>query len=145
LELHRSLGDKEAFPPKRILVTTFLPSAWADDALIAERRTELGTYLDNLIKNEAFRNSSTLETFLSRPASARVDKDVSLEDVLPSTLSRKAALAAQAGIAATSRVAAAYYPDWSADTVPPESLDYSRFDILFFGKLFGGIKEADLT
>ena len=31
-------------------------------------------------------------------------------------------------------VAAAYYPDWSADSWPPESLDYSKFDILFYGE-----------
>lgn len=30
-------------------------------------------------------------------------------------------------------IAAAYYPSWSAGSRSPESLDYSKFDILFFG------------
>ncbi|KAE9388453.1 glycoside hydrolase [Gymnopus androsaceus JB14] len=29
-------------------------------------------------------------------------------------------------------IAAAYYPDWAEDTFPPESLDYTRWSILFF-------------
>lgn len=53
-------------------------------------------------------------------------KEISLEDALPSTLSRKAALDAQAKINASSLVAAAYYPDWSADSIPPESLDFFK-------------------
>lgn len=31
-------------------------------------------------------------------------------------------------------VAAAYYPWWSVYNYPPENLDYSKFDILFFGR-----------
>ena len=60
-------------------------------------------------------------------------KELNLEDALPSTLSRNAAMEAQTQINTSSLVAAAYYPDWSADTIPPESLDYSKFDILYFG------------
>lgn len=64
------------------------------------------------------------------------------EDAVPSTLSRKTALGlnSEAGdevdrgihVNATP-IAAAYYPDWSAGNFPPENLDYSKFDILFFG------------
>lgn len=115
-------------------MTTFLPSAWVDDSLVAERKAGLATYLNNLIKSEEFRESRVLQDFLSRSTSSDNDKDINLEDALPSTLSRKAALAAQATIAAASPIAAAYYPDWSADSWPPESLDYSKFDILFFGE-----------
>ena len=35
---------------------------------------------------------------------------------------------------ATKPLAAAYYPDWSSDTFPPSKLDFSKFDILLFGK-----------
>lgn len=128
------MGDKETLPPKRILVTTFLPSAWADDKLIAERKAGLTTYMNKLVNHDNYRESPVLRTFLSVSAPIVTDKEISLEDALPSTLSRKAALAAQAQVAAASPIAAAYYPDWSADSNPPESLDYSKFDILFFGK-----------
>ncbi|PPQ72321.1 hypothetical protein CVT24_004540 [Panaeolus cyanescens] len=30
-------------------------------------------------------------------------------------------------------IAAAYYPEWSAKDMPPEVIDYSKFDVLFFG------------
>lgn len=141
LELHRALGDAEALPPKRILVTTFVPSAWADDALIAERKAGLTTYLNNLIGNDAFRDSAALNAFLSDTTPSAADKNINLEDALPSTLSRKAALAVQAEInaAASSLVAAAYYPDWAAGSNPPESLDYSKFDVLLFGELSYGL------
>ncbi|KZT70279.1 glycoside hydrolase family 18 protein [Daedalea quercina L-15889] len=33
---------------------------------------------------------------------------------------------------ASKPLAAAYYPDWSSDSFPPSSLDYSKFDILLF-------------
>lgn len=30
-------------------------------------------------------------------------------------------------------IAASYYPDWSSDNLAPEDVDYSRFDLLYFG------------
>lgn len=134
VNLQNTLGDTEAFPPKRILATTFLPSAWVDDKLIAERKAGLSMYLNVLFTREDYRESLALSRFFSDSPHSKPNKDVDLEDALPSTLSRKAALEAQVRINATTPVAAAYYPDWSADSVPPESLDYSKFDILFFGK-----------
>lgn len=135
VELHASLGDKQTLPPKRILVTTFLPSAWVDDKLISERKAGFGAYLNSLISSEEYKENPALYKFLSASTLTNPSKDINLEDALPSTLSRKAALEVQAKINATARIAAAYYPDWSADSVSPESLDYSKFDILFFGKL----------
>jgi chitinase len=32
-------------------------------------------------------------------------------------------------------IAAAYYPTWSASTNPPNTIDFSKFDILFFGEI----------
>ncbi|KAH9919683.1 glycoside hydrolase superfamily [Fomitopsis serialis] len=46
-----------------------------------------------------------------------------------STGSRKAAPKQKR---ATTPIAAAYYPDWSSDSVPPSSLDFSKFDVLLF-------------
>lgn len=132
VELHAALKDDGTLPPKRILVTAFLPSAWVDDKLIAERKTGLSAYLNTLLSKDEYREHPLLKQFLSSSSPNSPNKDISLEDALPSTLSRKAALEAQAHINATTRIAAAYYPDWSADSIPPEKLDYSKFDILFF-------------
>ncbi|KAI0686381.1 glycoside hydrolase superfamily [Cytidiella melzeri] len=65
----------------------------------------------------------------------RYSDELHLKDALPSTLSRKAALEVQLKLAAAAStpIAAVYYPDWSADSWLPESLDYSKFNILFFG------------
>lgn len=131
-------------PPKRILVTSFLPSAWVDDKLIAERKAGLSQYLNNLLKSPRFGSSRALTEFLSA-SSGPSATGMSLEDALPSTLSRKAALEAQATIAAASPIAAAYYPDWSADSRPPENLDFSKFDILFFGKQIIESQESHRT
>jgi hypothetical protein len=40
---------------------------------------------------------------------------------------------AVAAAAATKPVAAAYYPSWASYSRTPESLDFSKFDILFYG------------
>ena len=62
--------------------------------------------------------------------------EVSLEDALPSTLTRSQALKIHERLtaSATTPIAASYYPDWVDDTLPPEQLDYSKFDVLFFGE-----------
>lgn len=78
------------------------------------------------------REKSELTDFLTS-SSTDITGEFNYEDALPSTLSRKTALEAQAKIAAASPIAAAYYPDWVVDSWPPEKLDFSKFDILFFG------------
>ncbi|EPS92655.1 hypothetical protein FOMPIDRAFT_1100155, partial [Fomitopsis schrenkii] len=133
VELHASLGDSETLPPKRILVTLFIPSAWADDKLIGERKDGLSTYLFKLLANPTFAGSPVLLDFLG--SSASVTAGLSLEDALPSTLSRKTALNVMGGevkAASTAPVAAAYYPDWATGTIAPQDLDFSKFDILLF-------------
>ncbi|KAJ7188715.1 glycoside hydrolase [Mycena filopes] len=116
-------------PPKRILVTTFVPSAWVDDTLIAERTNGLKTYLNSLLASPEYQDHEALQAFLS-PSLLASPRNFDLEDALPSTLSRKAAQKLGEVTAAATFIAAAYYPDWSADAFPPENLDYSRFDIL---------------
>lgn len=59
---------------------------------------------------------------------------MTLEDALPSTLSKKAAESLLLAPAASSAVAAAYYPDWAAGTLPPENIDFSKFDLIYFGE-----------
>ncbi|KAF7315065.1 Glycoside hydrolase family 18 protein [Mycena indigotica] len=132
VQLHHALGVKDIdLPPKRILVTSFIPSAWVDDALIAERKKGLKTFLNTLLANPAYKDQAALKEFLT-PALRASPRQFDLEDALPSTLSRKAAQELAPVVAATTFIAAAYYPDWSADAFPPENLNYSKFDILFF-------------
>lgn len=119
--LHHALGVKDyTLPPKRILVTTFVPSAWVDDKLIAERKSGLTGYLTNVLESQTYRSSSALREFLTPDPTPAVFRTFDLEDALPSTLSRKTALALKAQAleapangevkAAATMIAAAYYP-----------------------------------
>ncbi|KAJ6589902.1 glycoside hydrolase family 18 protein [Mycena vulgaris] len=130
--LHTALGVEDIeLPPKRILATIFISSAWVDDALIAERKEGLKKYLNTLLETSQYKDNEALEEFLT-PTLLASPRQFDPEDALPSTLSRKTAQQPSAVTAAATFIAAAYYPDWSADAFPPESLDYSKFDILFF-------------
>jgi chitinase len=116
-------------PPKRLLATTFIPSAWIDDTLISERRAGLTRYLNDILQSPEYKGNPALVEFLSQaPPTSAFD----LEDALPSTLSRKAALDLNAQSAAVTPIAAAYYEDW-ATSPKVENIDFSKFDIIFFG------------
>ncbi|KAJ7287158.1 glycoside hydrolase [Mycena rebaudengoi] len=131
--LHSALSPIGAeLPPKRLLATTFIPAAWVDDTLIAERKAGLEAYLFQLVQSPQYRDNEVLQEFLALSLQAS-PRQFDPEDALPSTLSRKKAeeLLNDVSTAATF-IAAAYYPDWSVDSFPPEGLDYSKFDILFF-------------
>lgn len=129
--LHETLSDPFNLPPKRLFVTTFVPSAWLDDALIAERKAGLTTYLCDLLASK-FKYSEVLTEFLS-PEPREYPCFFDVEDALPSTLFRKVPLASNQEVStAAAIIAAAYYPSWSAGTTPPEKLDFSKFDILFY-------------
>ncbi|KAL4245784.1 glycosyl hydrolase 18 family protein [Abortiporus biennis] len=137
--LHATLKDSFDLPPKRILTTSFLPSAWIDDYIIAERKASLQLYLNKLLASPEFSAHPAVQKFLVT-STFHVSVEFNLEDALPSTLSRKAALEVQARLraegtvnaTATTPIAAAYYPDWVLDTNPPEGIDYSKFDLIFF-------------
>ena len=111
-----------------------MPSAWLDDTLIAERKAGLSAYLTGLLDSPQFRVHKFVIDFLTPSTNATPSGKLSMEDALPSTLTRKAALDAQSLVSVEATpVAAAYYPDWSSDTNPPASLDFSKFDIILFG------------
>ncbi|KAF8994877.1 glycoside hydrolase superfamily [Cyathus striatus] len=133
--LHATLQDKLDLPPKRLLVTSFLPSAWVDDSLIAERKAGLAQYLSSLVEDPDYVYHPALVNFLTPRGAAGTDK-FDIEDAVPSTLSRKAALALAKTVedvkAEATMIAAAYYPDWSAGSFPPENLNFSKFSILLF-------------
>ncbi len=137
VRLHSALGDSLTLPPKRILATTFVPSAWVDDFLIAERKAGLTSYINKLLAISDYSAGTLLQKFLTT-STYHVSVEVSLEDALPSSLTRTAVLKMQERLTttATTPIAASYYPDWVDDTMLPESLDYSKFDIIFFGEVY---------
>jgi chitinase len=106
--LHATLGISDfELPPKRLLVTTFIPSAWVDDALIAERTIGLELYLTKLLEVPHYRESGTVKEFLSLSTPTSLP-EFELEDAVPSTFSRKTA--ETLSTAAATFVSAAYYP-----------------------------------
>lgn len=132
VNLHKALGDEFSLPPKRLLATTFIPSAWVDDTLISERKDGLTSYLSDLLNAPQYKKSPKFAQFLSPNLSSGRTFDV--EDALPSTLSRKTALNLQNQIEAkaVTPIACSYYEDW-ATSPTPANIDYSKYDIIFFG------------
>jgi chitinase len=126
LALHTSLAVKPyTLPPKRILATTFVPSAWVDDSLIDERKAGLQAYLRDVASDPFYAGHPALEKFITPGPAAIDDNKASTggsggafnpEDAVPSTLTRKAALEIlneDGGVVradATSLIAASYYP-----------------------------------
>ena len=102
-----TLRDPFNLPPKWLFGTSFVPSAWLDDALIAERKPGLTTYLCGLLASK-FKHSEVLNEFLS-PDSKEYPCFFAMEDALPSALFRKAALAStqEVSTAAATMIAAA--------------------------------------
>ncbi|KAF5329821.1 hypothetical protein D9619_009056 [Psilocybe cf. subviscida] len=137
VDLHNTLKDPYNLPPKRLFATTFIPSAWVDDSLIAERKVGLAEYLVDILSTPKYKDQSAVFEFLSAQTLERNQK-FDLEDALPSTLTRKKALSLAAGLAdgvistAASLIAGGYYTYWSVDTNPPEKIDFSKFDMIFF-------------
>lgn len=133
--LHYALGDTFSLPPKRLLVTTFIPSAWVDDALISERKAGLSVYLSKLLQSSEYLNNTLLAQFLN-PAGR--NRAFDLEDALPSTLSRgavanldKTRKGETEAEASQKFIAAGYYENW-ATSPSVSSIDYDKFDVIFF-------------
>jgi len=133
-----ALKDPYNLPSKRLFVTTFIPSAWADDTLIAERKAGLADYLFDVLSTPKYKDTEIVQEFLSG-RSTETEQKFDLEDALPSTVTRNKALALASNAldgnisAQAAMIYGSYYTSWSASEFPPEKLDYSKFDILYFG------------
>ena len=128
---------------------------------MTERKKGLAEWLKNLLGTILFSDNKDLFDFFASDSQNEEQPDINLEDALPSTLTRAAAVkliehlepiystpvlnapeplttpdAAAAAAAITTPIAASYYPYWAAGRVPPEGLDYSRWDILYYGSYF---------
>ncbi|KAH8828170.1 glycoside hydrolase [Flagelloscypha sp. PMI_526] len=150
IALDKILGvnGRFALPPKRILSTYFVPSAWLDDALITERKDGLQLYINGILGDAKFRDQVALSDFLNGLTNA---SDIfEPEDAVPSTLGRNAALKLSGQFqpvdeedtgelegdsvvqAEAVTLACTYYPDWVEDVYPPESIYFGKHDIIFF-------------
>ncbi|KAG6890137.1 hypothetical protein C0995_011430 [Termitomyces sp. Mi166 len=124
---HDTLGDPFLLPPKRLLLTSFIPLAWVDDTLISERKAGLTKYLSNLLKSAEYKDDSSLLKFLNENdacAHSQFDTEATIKPSLKLAIDRIEAN--------TASIAAAYYVSWGASENPPERIDFSKFDILFF-------------
>ncbi|KAF8154277.1 glycoside hydrolase family 18 protein [Crassisporium funariophilum] len=131
--LKASMGDSHPIPPKHAMTTSFSLSAWIDDDLIAERKSGFAKYLSFLIQDTECRAHPVLHRFLSR--GVFVQKNYNhVNDFRPDMVYR-----ALPGIGRTldddtnnKPIAASYYPAWSANDVPPNKVNFSLYDVLFF-------------
>jgi chitinase len=124
-------------PPRRALANIVVPFAWINDQLISERKAGLTDYLNHLITIREFQDNKTLLQFLT----SQLFDPAQLLDTpnnLPSMVSMNVLTPNKTKIEPDdprlAPVAATYYPTWAAEDHPPEKLDFSKFDIIFFGK-----------
>ncbi|KAF9443605.1 glycoside hydrolase family 18 protein [Macrolepiota fuliginosa MF-IS2] len=147
--LHTLLLDTFVFPAKHTFITNLVPSAWANDELINERKKGLSVYLHSLLSTE-LQNHPVFVQFLTpgpftpfrTPQIERNDPTVQMESkslatlgvdpTQPCALSRAKSDQDSAKITDSEPIAAAYYPSWAVDTLKPEQIVFSKFDIIFF-------------
>lgn len=126
LSLQQCLRDPWHLPAKRPLKTALLPSSWVDDNLLEERKEGLELYLSFLLRDLEHREHPALNRFLSLGAF----------DIDPPLTSGEKAQSLQIPLEDNKTlISASYYPSWVLDTHPPEQIDFSKFDVLFFGVL----------
>ncbi|KAF9255039.1 hypothetical protein L218DRAFT_1009002 [Marasmius fiardii PR-910] len=110
ITLDTALNSPAPLPPKRIIVTTFI--------LVG-----LTSYLITVLKNPAFEDS--VPSTLSRSTAVALVSDLRSGNVVADGGNEERANA-------SGPIAAGYYPDWVSGDSPPENVDFSKFDILFF-------------
>ena len=126
-------GGSFPLPPKRVVATSLVPSAWVDDELIKERKAGLQIYLTTLLHDLKFRAHLELVRFLTPSAGLR---DAEAYDASPVMVSKGALVSRPASNDEDIRkpIAASYYPAWASGTVAPNDINFSKFDVIFFGK-----------
>lgn len=112
------------------MTSSMVPFAWVDDLLIAERKRGLQMYINNILHDLHLCNHPAFLRFLS---------PTEPEDCAVPNMASKGTIGSQSVLQKVDEtmkryIAASYYPSWSSDILPPESIDFKKFDILFFGK-----------
>ncbi|KIM37880.1 glycoside hydrolase family 18 protein [Hebeloma cylindrosporum] len=130
--LRASLGGGSfPLPPKRIITTSLVPSAWVDDELIKERKAGLQMYLTDLLHDLKLRNHLELVRFLA----PSVDfMDVEGSGASPAMVSKGTPVSRPTLNDEDTHkpISATYYPAWASGTLAPSDIDFSKFDVIFF-------------
>ncbi|KAF8721973.1 hypothetical protein AX14_010033 [Amanita brunnescens Koide BX004] len=129
VKLQHSLKDMFPLPPRHSFASAIRVSNRIKDSLISERKAGLSAYLSFLLNTPGYREHGVLKHFLSPqsetnamsklPQMVYLNKAVLNTSACPPTVT-------------TQSIIASYYPSWCADDHPPESLDFSKFDVLFY-------------
>jgi chitinase len=122
-------------------MVSLLPHGWIDDTLLDERKAGLNEFLCLILNTEKTKGHPLLSAFFKTPFASCFALESLGEGLTQLALARPAArrqLVKQekkgnSGEAGTP-IVASYYPSWAASTLPPESVDWNKFDIVFFGK-----------
>ncbi|KAF9033207.1 glycoside hydrolase superfamily [Panaeolus papilionaceus] len=112
--LKDAFKDAYPFPPKPSFTSSVVPGSWVDDKRIEERKLGLEIYLNNLCCDEKFSSHPVLLVFLGLSCLPLMSEK-RLEDgelVKP--------------------IAGSYCPSWSKGIVPPNKIDFSKFDVIFY-------------
>ncbi len=102
-----------------------VPTAWVDDALIAERKAGLQMFLTDILHDLSLRTRPEVLRFLAPDAANTTYAPAMMSTGAPASYARD-------GVAGR-YISASYYPSWSADALPAHTIDFSKFDVLFFG------------
>lgn len=148
--MHASLRDPYSLPAKRTLIN-LVPSAWVNDDLIIERKEGLILYLHSLLQSAELQDHPILIQFLTpgpfapfgTPQIRRDTLTVPMESRSMASItpvksrflsSKSESDHDEAEIAGSViPVAGTYYPSWADSALPPEKLDFAKYDIIFFG------------
>ncbi|KAF9558511.1 glycoside hydrolase family 18 protein [Agrocybe pediades] len=141
IALWKRLASSFPLPPKRALSTSCIPSAWVNDELIEERKKGFETYLTHIIHDVCLRNHPEVVKFLSAgdymPGECQVAVGEKQQGHQEMSAKSSLGFLQYATLADEPEdkkrfIAASYYPSWASDTNPPEKIDFSKFDILFY-------------
>ncbi|PPQ71398.1 hypothetical protein CVT26_011113 [Gymnopilus dilepis] len=133
--LKEKLSAPFSLPSKRNLVSLVLPYKWMDDGLLSERKRGLQLFLTLLLHDAKLSLHPDLLVFLGANDLNHLESMVwppftpmaSKESLIPVK-----AFTAPDGDNTVKPVAASYYPTWSSDIIHPSTIDFSKFDILYF-------------
>lgn len=118
-----------AFPPRRALVNSLVPFAWISDSLLEERKAGLNEVLCILLNTQKTQNHPYLYKFFRYSISS-----FAMESMGEGFVQMRSTRPLLRNVAKSSPILGTYYPSWVADILPPGKVDWSRFDIVFFGE-----------
>ncbi|KAF6750396.1 glycoside hydrolase family 18 protein [Ephemerocybe angulata] len=129
------------FPPRRALLLSLVPNAWLDDSVLDERKAGLNEFLCVLLNTEKTRAHPSLASFFRAPSYTELALESLGEGLAQLSLARRVK-SLQVECAERGEddsrpprgglIAASYYPSWVSWSLPVESVDWSRFDIVFY-------------